>query len=226
MVIDDGSTDDTATVLSQFSDPNLRVFTHPSSLGKGAGLLRGIREAVGTHLLVFDADSEYSPRDIAALIGPIFDRRAEIVYGVRLRGHRIIQPSLVHAFGNKAMTGTVNLLFGTAISDLHTCLKLLPLPLLRSMDLREHGFGLDTEITVEMLRRGFRPFEVPVSYVGRSKDEGKKIRLSDAGRCYWVMARSALRHRTGHGARDLALVPDVQCPVGVPERRRFRRDLP
>jgi len=190
IVVDDGSTD-----------------THASNRGKGAAVRTGLREASGTHVLVFDADHEYDPSDIVKLLEPVRRGRAEVVYGVRIPGIHTLQPSLMHALGNKVMTAAVNLVYGAAINDLHTCLKLLPLPLVRAMTLTETGFGLDTEITGEMLRRGFRPYELPVSYVGRSKEEGKKIKFRDAFACFAVMVKVRLRGRVRPGHRDRSLVP-------------------
>jgi hypothetical protein len=112
------------------------------------------------------------------------------------------------------MTFLANMLFSSAISDLHTCLKLVPMPLLNSFNLDEGGFGLDTEISAEVLRAGFRPFEVPISYVGRSKDEGKKIRLSDALRCVYVLFKVRTRPVTPYGKRDRSLSPAVQSSPG------------
>jgi len=217
IVVDDGSTDQTPEVISDV--PQVRI-RHETNLGKVAAILTGIEQATGTHLLVFDADSEYDPTDIPALVVPIATGRAEVVYGVRVRGARTNFPSLVYAVGNRVMTEFANLVYGSAISDLHTCLKLLPLPLLRRMELRERGFGLDTEISAEMLRLGFRPYEVAASYVGRSREEGKKIRLSDAIRCVIVLVKVRLRGRTRYGARDRSLAPPVVPAPWSPERRR------
>ncbi|MGA9077720.1 MAG: glycosyltransferase family 2 protein [Acidimicrobiales bacterium] len=217
IVVDDGSTDQTAEI--ECDVPHIRI-RHELNRGKGAAILTGIERATGTHLLVFDADSEYDPADIPSLVLPIATGRAEIVYGARVRGGRTNFPSLVHAVGNRIMTEFTNVLYGSAISDLHTCLKLFPLPLLRSMRLRERGFGLDTEISAEMLRLGFRPFEVSASYVGRTREEGKKIRVTDAVRCFIVLLKVRLRGRTRHGARDRSLVPPVVPALWSPERRR------
>lgn len=207
VVVDDGSTDDTPVLLAAIRDPRLKVVTHETNRGKGAAVLTGLREATGTHLLVFDADHEYDPADIVKLLEPIRRGRAEVVYGARIPGLHTSQPSLVHAIGNKVMTTAMNLVYGAAINDLHTCLKLLPMPLVRAMTLTETGFGLDTEITGEMLRRGFRPYELPVSYVGRSKEEGKKIKLRDAYSCFFVMAKVRFRGRVKPGHRDRSLAP-------------------
>jgi hypothetical protein len=127
-----------------------------------------------------------------------------------MSGFGTVHPSLWHALGNKSMTLFANMLFGSAISDLHTCLKLVPMPLINSFNLSEGGFGLDTELSAEVLRAGFRPFQVPISYVGRSKEEGKKIRLSDAFQCVVVLIKVRLRPVTAYGKRDRSLTPKVQ----------------
>lgn len=211
IVVDDGSTDATPQILKSVSDPRIRVLTHEQNAGKGQAVRTGIAAATGTHVLVFDADDEYDPADIPSLVRPLVAGRAEVVYGARLRGAGTTHPTFIHAFGNWVMTSAANILYGSAISDLHTCLKLLPLPLVRAMELTEHGFGLDTEITCEMLRRGFRPFELPISYVGRSKDEGKKIKSSDAVRCFLVMFRVRMRGKVRPGQQDRSLAPRVKA---------------
>jgi glycosyltransferase involved in cell wall biosynthesis len=211
IAVDDGSTDRTGALLDEFDDPRLLVIHHPKNLGKGAAVRTGISAAKGSHVLIFDADHEYDVADIPRLVTPILSGRAEVVYGNRMSGFGTVHPSLWHAVGNRAMTTLANLLFGSAISDLHTCLKLVPMPLLSSFDLDEGGFGLDTEISAEVLRAGFRPFEVPISYVGRSKEEGKKIRLSDALRCVYVLIKVRLRPVTPYGKRDRSRAPQVQA---------------
>lgn len=210
IVVNDGSTDDTRTLLDSFDDTRLVRIHHSTNLGKGAAVRTGIAAAKGSHVLIFDADHEYDVEDIPRLVTPILSGRAEVVYGNRMSGFGTVHPSLWHAVGNKAMTLLANVLFGSAISDLHTCLKLLPIPLLNSFDLDEGGFGLDTEISAEVLRAGFRPFQVPISYVGRSKEEGKKIRFNDALRCVYVLVKVRLRPSTPYGKRDRSLTPRVQ----------------
>ena len=210
IVINDGSTDRTSSILNNYIEHQfIRILNHEVNSGKGQAVRNGIKIAKGSHILVFDADSEYDPQDIESLITPILNDRADVVYGVRLRGQRTLLPTLVHALGNRAMTALLNIIYGTAISDLHTCLKLLPLPLVRNMTLKEKGFGLDTEITCEMLRQGYRPFEIPISYVGRSKEEGKKIKFSDALECVFVIIKVRLRPKTTPGKRDRKLAPKV-----------------
>ncbi|HEY1826353.1 MAG TPA: glycosyltransferase family 2 protein [Acidimicrobiales bacterium] len=214
IVVNDGSTDGTHRLLANFEDTRLVQIHHERNCGKGAAVRTGIKAAKGTHVLIFDADDEYDVKDIPRLVTPIITGRAEVVYGNRMSGFGTVHPSLWHAVGNKAMTFLANMLFSSAISDLHTCLKLVPMPLLNSFNLDEGGFGLDTEISAEVLRAGFRPFEVPISYVGRSKDEGKKIRLSDALRCVYVLFKVRTRPVTPYGKRDRSLSPAVQSSPG------------
>lgn len=210
IVVNDGSTDGTKALIDSMDDSRLVSIHHTTNLGKGAAVRTGIAAAKGTHILIFDADYEYDVQDIPRLVTPILSGRAEVVYGNRMSGFGTVHPSLWHAVGNKAMTLFANLLFSSAISDLHTCLKLVPMPLINSFNLSEGGFGLDTEISAEVLRAGFRPFQVPISYVGRSVEEGKKIRFSDALRCVLVLVKVRLRPVTPYGKRDRSLTPKVQ----------------
>jgi glycosyltransferase involved in cell wall biosynthesis len=220
IVVDDGSTDHTLEILAGVAERvpkgRLRVLRQHRNMGKGAAVRRAFADAAGTHVLIFDADSEYDPRDIPALTAPIVSGRADVVYGVRLSGVNVAFPSLSHAVGNRLMTLAANFLFGAWMTDMHTCLKLFPAPLVQAMTLTEKGFGIDTELTTEMLRHGFRPYEVPVSYVGRTREEGKKVRLRDAVDCFEVMARVRMRGRRSPGKRDRRLAPRVtRGMVGV-----------
>lgn len=211
IVVNDGSTDGSDIIIDGLSGDRCKVVHHLSNRGKGAAVKTGLAAASGTHLLIFDADTEYDPHDIARLVRPLMSGRAEVVFGNRMSGFGTVHPSLHHLIGNRLMTWTANIMFGAGISDLHTCLKLLPIPLLRAMDLQEGGFGLDTEIACEMLRLGFRPYELPISYVGRSVQEGKKIRATDAFRSVWILMKIRVtRRRVKYGHRNLSLVPKIQ----------------
>jgi len=214
IVVNDGSTDGTRALIDALDDSRLVRIHHIANLGKGAAVRTGIAAARGSHLLIFDADHEYDVQDIPRLVTPILSGRAEVVYGNRMSGFGTVHPSLWHAIGNKSMTLIANILFGSAIADLHTCLKLVPMPLVNSFNLDEGGFGLDTELSAEVLRAGFRPFQVPISYVGRSKEEGKKIRLGDALRCVYVLIKVRLRPVTPYGKRDRSLTPQVSTSTG------------
>ena len=205
IVVDDGSTDDTATLIAQISDPRVAVRHHPRNRGKGAALITATSIATGTYILPFDADLEYAPEDIPKMLAPVLQGRTHVVYGVRLFGYHTVYQSYRYAAGNRLLTTIANLLFNAYLSDLHTCLKLMPLDVFKSLGLSENGFGLDTELTASLLRHGIRPFEVPVSYYGRSRVEGKKITWRDALRCLWIL----LRVRAAPGSR----LPPV---AGVP----------
>ena len=137
----------------------------------------------------FDADLEYAPADLTALMAPIVSGRADVVYGPRMFGVNTRYQSFRHAMGNRVLTLTANLLFDSYLSDMHTCLKVLPAALFADLTLSENGFGLDTEITAKLLKVGIRPFEVPVSYYSRSVAEGKKITWRDGVECLEVMGR-------------------------------------
>ncbi|MEH0933931.1 glycosyltransferase family 2 protein [Micromonospora psammae] len=187
IVVDDGSQDGTAKILAAFRHPQLRVIRHEQNRGKGAALGTGIAAATGTHFLPFDADSEYDAADIPRLMAPVASGRADVVYGARIAGMNTVFSSCWYPVGSWATTWAANILFRSRLKDLHTCLKLVPLAITRQMPLRESGFGADTEITARLLKMGLRPFEVPVSYHGRTRAEGKKIRVRDGVRCLLVL---------------------------------------
>jgi dolichol-phosphate hexosyltransferase len=189
IVIDDGSRDETPSLLANIDDPRVIVFRHEKNLGKGAAVLTGVSLASGTYILPFDADLEYRPEDIPKVLEPVLRGRCSVVFGVRLFGYNTVYRSYIYALGNRMLTRITNIMFGACLSDLHTCLKLIPTSLLQSIRLSETGFGLDTEISASLLRRGVRPFEVPVSYFSRSHEEGKKITWRDAFACLWILIR-------------------------------------
>ena len=192
IVVDDGSTDTTPALLAHVNDPRVIVHRHPGNLGKGASLLSAVSIASGTHMLPFDADLEYAPEDITRIIHPVLKGRCDVVYGVRIFGFNTVYHSYRYAVGNRLLTRMANILFNAYLSDLHTCMKLIPLAMFRSFNLSEPGFGLDTEVTAMLLKAGIRPFEVPVSYYSRSHAEGKKINWRDAVRCASILLRVRL----------------------------------
>jgi glycosyltransferase involved in cell wall biosynthesis len=197
IVVDDGSIDNTKAILASIHDARVVIHHHAFNLGKGAAVRSGIALAVGTHVVPFDADLEYAPQDLVALLEPVIAGRTDIVYGPRLFGTNTVYQSYRYAMGNKFSTFMTNVLFDSYISDLHTCLKLLPLPLARELQLRERGFGFDTELTAELLRLGYRPFEVPVSYLSRTRSQGKKLDWKDGLSCMGILLRVRSR-RGGH----------------------------
>lgn len=196
IVVDDGSTDATTIRLSEVHDPRIVMHRHPENMGKGAALRSAVSLATGSHILPFDADLEYSADDIPRLLEPVLRGKLDVVYGTRLFGCNTVYQSYRYAVGNRMLTRAANILFDSYLSDLHTCLKLMPLSLFKSLQLSEAGFGLDTEITAWLLRRGVRPFEVPISYYSRSHAQGKKITWRDAVACLRILIRVRLaRHQ-------------------------------
>jgi len=214
IVVDDGSTDTTLLELAVVGDPRVRVHRHPTNLGKGAAVRSGVRLATGTHVMPFDADLEYSPEDVPRMLAPVVAGRCDVVYGTRLFGVNTVYQSYRYAMGNRLMTLVANVLFDSYLSDLHSCLKMVPRDLFNDLHLTETGFGLDTEITASLLRLGVRPFEVPVSYHSRTHAEGKKISWRDGVACLQILGRVRFARRPSRAGDRV--VP-VRAPVHGPE---------
>lgn len=210
IIVDDGSADATPDLLKEIDDPRVVVHRHAKNSGKGASILTAVSLATGTHMVPFDADMEYAPEDIAAMLVPVIKGRADVVYGVRLFGCNTVYQSYRYAVGNKVMTHFANILYNSALNDMHTCLKLIPLPLMRELNLTETGFGLDTQVTARLLLSGVRPFEVPVSYYSRSHEQGKKINWRDAVMCLWILVRTRAAGRTRAKAKARGRAKSVE----------------
>jgi dolichol-phosphate hexosyltransferase len=194
VVVNDGSRDGTAEALTGVDDPRLRVITHPRNQGKGAAVRTAVDSAEGEYMVILDADLEYDPKDIPKLLAPVLDGRATVVYGNRSFGSHSAY-SFWYVMGNKAVTTAANILYNSYIGDLETCFKLMPVSLYRSLDVRSRGFGMEAEVTGKLLRRGFRPYEVPISYHARTREEGKKITWRDGVQALWILGRERTRRR-------------------------------
>jgi dolichol-phosphate hexosyltransferase len=194
VVVDDGSRDGTADVLDRIDDPRVRVVTHPRNAGKGAAVRTAVDSAEGEYMVILDADLEYDPQDIPKLLDPVLDGRAAVVYGNRTFGSHSAY-SFWYVMGNKAVTTAANVLFNSYIGDLETCFKLMPTALFRSLEIRSRGFGMEAEVTAKLLHRKIRPYEVPISYRARSRDEGKKITWRDGVEAIWILGRERTRRR-------------------------------
>lgn len=192
VLVDDGSTDGTRYVLDGLDHPLLTRVDHPANRGKGAAIRTAAQHATGDYMIICDADLEYAPEEIPGLLTPVFDGRAEVVYGTRSFGSHTAY-SFWYVVGNKAVTFWANLLFNSWISDLETCFKLMPLSLYRDLDVRSVGFGMEAEVTGKLLRRGIRPFEVPISYQARSREQGKKLTWRDGVEALWILVKQRVR---------------------------------
>jgi dolichol-phosphate hexosyltransferase len=194
VVVDDGSRDSTAEILKGLDDPRITVVVHPRNQGKGAAVRTAAGAATGDYMVILDADLEYDPQDIVRLIEPVLDGRANVVYGNRSFGSHS-SFSFWYVMGNKAVTTAGNILFNCYLGDLETCFKLMPLELYRSLGVRSKGFGMEAEVTGKLLRRGIRPYEVPISYRARTREEGKKITWKDGVEALWILTRERARKR-------------------------------
>lgn len=188
VVVDDGSTDGSRELLRQEAEAgDLKVVYHDRNQGKGAAVRSAIRAATGDILLIQDADLEYDPRDYPALLLPILEGRADVVYGSRFLGGPRKAMLFWHMIANKMITLMANVLYDAILSDLETCYKVMRAEVLQGMPLRSRRFEIEPEITAKILKRGYRIYEVPISYTGREYHQGKKIGLPDAFEAVWAL---------------------------------------
>ena len=195
VVVDDGSTDGTPDIaerlVAELGGDRLRVLRSDRNRGKGAAVRRGLEAVRGEFTVIQDADLEYDPRDVPKLVGPLLEGVADVVYGSRLRGG---EPQRAHLFwhyaGNRLLSLLTNVLFNTTISDMEVGYKAFRTDLVRSLELTANGFGIEPEITAKLLRRGdVRLYEIPISYYGRTYEEGKKITWRDGVTAVAVLLR-------------------------------------
>jgi glycosyltransferase involved in cell wall biosynthesis len=178
IVVDDASTDGTDKVLAALADSGIEVITHERNRGKGAAIRTALGHVQGDLVLIQDADLEYDPDDWPRLLEPILKHKAAVVYGSRFTGERK-NMLLLHWIGNRFLSVVTNVLYSSTLSDMETCYKLFDRRVLEGMVLVSNRFDFEPEITAKVLRRGYRIYEVPISYAGREVDEGKKITWRD-----------------------------------------------
>jgi len=188
VVVDDGSDDGTSKVLAAIEDSTVRVISHEHNRGKGAAIRTGLSHANGDLVLVQDADLEYDPEDWPRLLEPALRHKAYVVYGSRFTGERKNMLPL-HWIGNRLLSFVTNLLYSSTLSDMETCYKLFDRRVLEGIKVVSDRFDFEPEITAKVLRRGYRIYEVPISYAGREADEGKKITWRDGFGAIWALIR-------------------------------------
>jgi glycosyltransferase involved in cell wall biosynthesis len=188
VIVDDASTDGTAEIIDGIEDERLVKHRHPENRGKGGAIRTAVAAATGDYIVLFDADLEYRPEDIPALLKPALSGEAQVVYGNRTFGSHSAF-SYWYVQGNRFVTTVANVLFNSYISDYATCLKLMPTELYRDLNIKDNGFAMDAEITAKLLARKVRPFEVPIAYRARSREAGKKITYRDGFKAIGVMVR-------------------------------------
>jgi glycosyltransferase involved in cell wall biosynthesis len=189
IIVDDGSTDGTYDRLQDIErrHANVRVTYQEHNRGKGAALQRGFTQVTGDVVIIQDADLEYDPREYPKLLEPILDGRADVVYGSRFLGgpHRVLY--FWHFLGNKFLTLLSNAFNNINLSDMETCYKAFTREVLESLQLRSNRFGFEPEFTAKVAKKKWRIYEVPISYSGRSYEEGKKIGWKDGVKALFVI---------------------------------------
>src|SRR5436853_1771288 len=189
IVVDDYSTDGTRDILGRLQrELDFTLLLQPENRGKGAALRTGFGSVRGDLVVIQDADLEYSPEEFPPLIELICEGRADVVYGSRFLGrHRVFL--FTHYLGNRVVTLATNILYNTMLTDMETCYKVMRIDVLRSFTLKSDGFGIEPELTAKIFKRGYRVYEVPITYDGRGYDEGKKISWRDGIVALWVLLK-------------------------------------
>ena len=195
LIVNDGSTDGTRDVLDsgvRGAATGIRVIHVSPNAGKGAAIRRGFNDARGTIVAIQDADLELDPQQLSALVTPILRGEARVVYGSRFLARRPTAPWLTIA-ANRALTATTNLLFGSSITDMETCYKIMRADVARSLQLDANRFDIEPQITARLLRAGHRIYELPVKFEPRSRAQGKKIGWRDGVRAIEVLVKERFR---------------------------------
>lgn len=190
IIVDDGSVDGTREILAGLEGEGVRVLLHPENRGKGAALSTGFAAADGDVIVIQDADLEYDPAELPELLAPIEKGLADVVYGSRFGG----KPQRVHMFwhkmGNHLLTFLTNILFNCTLSDMETCYKMFRREVIEGMTIESKRFDVEPEITAKILKaKKWRVYEMPISYYGRTYEEGKKITWRDGGVAIWTLFR-------------------------------------
>ena len=195
VIVDDGSTDGTRDILRELDGKDgVRVIFQPFNQGKGAAVSTGFRQATGDVVIVQDADLEYDPMEYPKLLAPIEQGHADVVYGSRFLGggaRRVLY--FWHTIGNRFLTLASNMFTNLNLTDMETCYKMFRREVVASMRIESRRFGIEPEITAKVARRGYRIYEVPISYYGRTYEEGKKIGWKDAFSALWTIVRHSMR---------------------------------
>ena len=194
LIVDDGSTDGTLRILDEMvaAGASVTVLRAEKNGGKGSAIRRGLAQARGTIVAIQDADLELDPQQIAALVAPILRRDTDVVYGSRFLNGAPGAPWLTIA-GNRVLTTATNVLFGSALTDMETCYKIMRIEVARSLELTANRFDIEPEITARLLRRGHCITELPVRFDPRSRAQGKKIGWRDGVRALQVLAVERFR---------------------------------
>lgn len=191
IIVDDFSTDKTSNILKNINDKSLKIFFHKKNMGKGAAIRTGLKNVKGDIILIQDADLEYNPSEYGKLLNPIIKNKANVVYGSRLDAIRKNLKNMykMHYFGNLFLTYITNLLYGTKISDMETGYKVFRKEVVNNINLRANRFDFEPEITSKIIKKGYKIHEVPINFVGRRFEEGKKITWVDGIKAVYYLIK-------------------------------------
>mgnify|MGYP001615156435 CR=1 FL=1 len=196
IIIDDGSTDASVSIISTYQSLNFKFIKHKKNMGKGAAVRTGLQKATGEYVVIQDADLEYDPRQIKKLIKPILEKKTKVVYGTRLK--RLPNFSrdektplfLLHYLGNKFLSLATSMLYFQWLTDMETCYKVFPRNAFTTIPLHARGFELEPEITAKLLKKGYSIIEVPIATTPRGYADGKKIHaVRDGTRALWALIK-------------------------------------
>ncbi|HEV8048476.1 MAG TPA: glycosyltransferase family 2 protein [Terriglobales bacterium] len=220
--VDDGSSDGSPKILAdlQAQYEKVRVFAQSRNMGKGAALRRGIQEATGDFVLIQDADLEYDPSDYPALLEPLQQGKADVVYGSRFLGaapHRVLY--FWHSVGNHILTLLSNCLTNINLTDMETCYKVFRRDVIQAIPIEENRFGFEPEITVKVAKRRLRIYEVGISYWGRTYEEGKKINWKDGFRALWCLLKYSFKESAAPKQPLVAPQSEARSTERVPNLR-------
>jgi len=198
IVVDDCSTDNTPQIVEELDFSKVRLIRQEENGGKTAAVRRGLQDATGDIIIIQDADLEYDPREIVHVIRPILENKADVVYGSRFlvrKATRVLY--YYHYLANKTLTFLSNLLTNVNMTDIETCYKAFRTPLIKNLPLTSSGFGMEVEITALITKTKARIYEVPISYYGRTYEEGKKIKFTDGLAALWyIFYYNLISHRS------------------------------
>lgn len=191
IIVDDGSIDGTREILKNLApDPKIKILFHERNQGKGAALGTGFKEVTGDVVVIQDADLEYDPTEFNEMIIPLQKDRADVVYGSRLTFAKPQRAYMFwHRVGNKIITLFAGILFNTTLTDIETCYKMFKTDLLKDIKIHSKGFEVEPELTAKLLKKKLRIYEVPISYYGRTYEEGKKIHWYHALGALWTLLK-------------------------------------
>ena len=189
IIVDDFSKDGTREFLKKLSTPGIKVYFHEKNVGKGGAIRTGLKNMTGDAVIIQDADLEYDPAEYGLLLKPIFEGKTKVVYGSRFLGNRNEGPYITHYMATLLLNLMVRVLYGAKITDEATCYKLFTKDVIESVNLKCERFEFCPEVTAKVLKKGYKILEVPISYSGRTFDEGKKINWRDGVEAIWTLIK-------------------------------------